>query len=219
MALELYGHPFSSYCQKALVALYEAGTGFTFRQLDGTDPSAFEMLRRLWPIGKFPLLVDEGWPVAETTVIIEHLDLHHPGPEPMIPHDPAQALEARFMDRVFDNYIQTPFQRVVGDALRPETARDPHGVAEARAALERAYGWLDGRMEGRAWAAGERFGLADCSAAPALFYTDWVHPIPERFVSLRAYRARLNARPSFARCIEEARPFRPLFPLGAPDRD
>ena len=170
-------------------------------------------------MGQFPLLVDDGAPVAEASIIIEHLDLHHPGPARMVPENARAALEVRFMDRVFDNHIQARFQRIVGDALRPEEKRDPLGVEEAKGRLDRAYAWLDDRMEGLEWAVGSRFTLADCSAAPALFYADWVHPIPERFEALRAYRARLNARPSFARCIEEAWPYRPLFPLGAPDQD
>jgi len=129
------------------------------------------------------------------------------------------ALEVRFLDRFFDNYVQTPMQKIVLDAMRGEGEHDPRGVTEAHALLETAYAWLDRRIAGREWAAGPAFTLADCAAAPALFYADWAHPIPEALPSARAYRRRLNARPSFARAIEEARPYRPYFPLGAPDRD
>jgi glutathione S-transferase len=215
----LYAHPFASYCQKVLIALYENGTPFTYRMLGPDDPGAFAELEALWPIRKFPVLVDEGRTVVEATVIIEHLALRHPGPVRLIPEDAEAALEARMMDRFFDNYVMTPMQSIVADCLRPEDARDPHGVAEAKAMLETAYRWLDGMMAARDWAVGETIGHADCAAAPALFYADWVHPIGEAFEHARRYRSRLLARPSFARAVDEARPYRPLFPPGAPDRD
>jgi glutathione S-transferase len=123
------------------------------------------------------------------------------------------------LDRFFDNYVSTPLQRIVFDSIRPVENRDPYGVEQARAMLDRAYAWLDGALAGREWAAGDSFTLADCSAAPALFYADWVHPIPVDRPAVRDYRRRLLARPSFARAVEEARPYRHLFPLGAPDRD
>ena len=214
----LYAHPFSSYCQKVLTALFETGTAFEFRMLEpGGD--ALRELEGLWPLKRFPVLVDGGRTVVEASIIVEYLDLHHPGPVRMVPDDPVEALEVRTMDRFFDNYVSTPQQRIVYDAIRPAEKRDPHGVAEARALLETAYRWLDGVMAEREWAAGGRFGLADCAAAPALFYADWTHPIAPEFRHARAYRSRLLARPSFARAVEEARPYRPFFPLGAPDRD
>ncbi|MFN3523994.1 MAG: glutathione S-transferase family protein [Phenylobacterium sp.] len=220
MSLVLYAHPFSSYCQKALIALYENDVPFEFRMLDGEHPEAFAELTAIWPLGKFPVLVDGGRPVIEASVIIEHLQAFHPGPVKLIPDDPREALEVRFMDRVFDNYVMNVQQKLVEDALRPSGAvRDPLGVAKARGALETIYAWLDARMQGRPWAAGERFSLADCAAGPSLFYADWSHPIDEAFAALKAYRARLNARPSFARAIEAGRPYRAFFPLGAPDRD
>ena len=157
--------------------------------------------------------------VAESSIIIEHLQVYHPGAVRLVPQDPAEALEARFMDRVFDNYVSTTQGAIVGNAIRPPEHRDPYGVDKARADLDAAYAWLDQRMAGRTWAIGEAFTLADCAAAPALFYADWTHEIAPKFANLRAYRARLNARPSFARCIEEARMYRSYFPLGAPDRD
>jgi glutathione S-transferase len=219
MPLILFTHPFASYCQKALIALYENDTPFTPRILDNSDPSAFAEFEALWPMKKFPLLLDGGQAIAEATIIIEYLDLHYPGPVRMIPSDRKSALEVRFLDRFLDNYVHTPMQEIVFDALREPPARDAKGVADARAMLETAYSWLEQRMTYREWAAGGSFSLADCAAAPALFYADWAHPISGDFPNVRAYRNRLNARPSFARVIEEARPYRSLFPPGAPDRD
>lgn len=215
----LYAHPFSSYSQKALVALYENETPFTFRRLGPDDPSAGRELAALSPLRKFPVLVDGDRTLLEASIIVEHLDLAHPGPVTLVPDDSAAALEVRMMDRTFDNYVMGPMQAVVGDALRPEAQRDPTGVAKALADLDTIYRWLDTRLADRTWAAAERFSLADCAAAPSLFYADWVRPIGEDLSNLRAYRARLLARPSFARAVDEARPYRKLFPLGAPDRD
>jgi glutathione S-transferase len=217
MTLKLYAHPFSSYCQKVLIALYENNTPFEYLTLDDAKNGA--TLEALWPIRKFPVLVDEERTILEASIIIEHLDLHHPGPVRLIPEDPVAALEVRLMDRFFDNYIMTPMQKIVTDRLRPEQDRDPYGVSEARAMLDKAYGWLDATLAAREWAAGATFSLADCAAAPSLFYADWAHPIGERFSRIRDYRRKLLARPSFARAVDEARPYRPYFPLGAPDRD
>jgi glutathione S-transferase len=217
MALKLYAHPFSSYCQKVLTALYENGTPFEYRMLDSAE--AMAELAELWPMRKMPLLVDAGRPVVEASVIVEHLQIHHPGPTRLIPADPAAALEVRMMDRFFDNYVATPQQKFVLDRLRPKTDRDPAGVDDARRTLETAYAWLERELAGREWAAGGAFSLADCAAAPFLFYADWTHAIEPRYANVRAYRARLLARPSFARAVDEARPYRELFPLGAPNRD
>ena len=214
----LFSHPFSSYCQKALVALYENGTEFDTRMLGPEDPAAYEELCALWPVKRFPILMDSGRPIFEATVIIEYLEIHYPGPTKLIPADPDAAIEVRMLDRFFDNYISTPQQKVVFNAIRPEENRDPYGVDEARAMLDNAYGWLDGRMKDREWAAGD-FSLADCAAAPALFYADWTHPLGDRFPNVTAYRNRLLARPSFARAVDGGRPYRSFFPLGAPDRD
>lgn len=215
----LYAHPFSSYCQKVLIALYENETAFAYRTLGADDPSASAELVGLWPLGRFPVLVDEGRTVVESSIIIEHLTLRHPGSVRLIPEDSEPALEVRMMDRFFDNYVMTPMQKLVFDSVRPERDRDAYGVAEARKMLHAAYAWLDGVMAGREWAAGDSFSLADCAAAPSLFYADWVHAIGEAFPNVRRYRARLLARPSFMRAVDEARPHRGLFPLGAPDRD
>jgi glutathione S-transferase len=217
--LVLYGHPFSSYTQKVLIALYENGTPFEFRCLGPEYPRHVAEWQRRWPVGKFPLLLDGEREVVETSIIVEHLGLAHPGPVQLIPADPGEALDVRFMDRVFDLHVMDAAQHAVDGALTGDPAKRRDGQAMAERKLERSYGWLEGRLAGRTWAAGEAFTLADCAAAPALFYADWTYRIPEACPTLRAYRTRLLARPSVARAVEEARPFRHLFPLGAPDRD
>lgn len=217
--MHLYAHPFSSYCQKVLIALYENAIPFDFRLLTPDDERTAAEHAELWPLKRMPVLVDEGRTVVEASIIVEHLGLHHPGPVRLIPEDPRAALEVRMMDRFFDNYVMTPMQKIVGDRLRAEEHRDPYGVVEARKLLDTAYSWLDGTVTRRAWAASDGFSLADCAAAPALFYADWAHPIAGAFPNVQAYRRRLLARPSFARAVDEARPYRRFFPLGAPDRD
>ncbi|WP_084176147.1 glutathione S-transferase family protein [Brevundimonas bacteroides] len=215
--LVLYSHPFSSYCQKALVAFYEKGLPFGHRNLE--QPEAMDELKASWPFGQFPILKEaSGRVTAETSIIIERLDQIAPD-TPMIPTDPDAALQVRFMDRVFDNHLQSNQQRIIYNTLRPEADRDPIADAEARAKLETAYAWLDGVMATRTWAAGGTFTLADCGAAPGLLYAHWTHAIPERFQHLWAYRRRLLDRPSYARVLDEARPYRGYFPLGAPDED
>ena len=219
MKPSLYAHPFSSYCQKVLIALYENDTAFIYRELGTEDPAADVELEAVWPLKRFPVLVDEGRTVIEASIIIEHVMLRHPGPIRLLPVDPIAALEVRTMDRFLDNYVMTPMQKIVGDRIRPEGTRDPHGVGEARALLDTAYRFLEGVMRGRTWAVGDAFSLADCAAAPSLFYADWVHEIAAAFPAVRAYRCRLLERPSFARAVDAARPFRVLFPGGAPDCD
>jgi glutathione S-transferase len=213
----LYAHPFAAYCQKVLIAIYENDTPFTYRKLE--DASAMSELEALWPMKKFPVLVDEGQVFLESSIIIEHLVIRHPGPVRLISSDPQIALEARTMDRVFDNYVMTPMQAIVADFIRDQGDRDPLSVKGAKSMLDSAYGWLNGVLERRTWAAGETFSLADCAAAPSLFFADWVHEIDARLPNLRAYRERLLARASVARAVDEARPYRKLFPPGAPDRD
>jgi glutathione S-transferase len=216
MSMKLYAHPFSSYCQKALIALYENNVPFEYRQLGNEKMDA--ELEALWPFKRMPLLVDKDRTVVESTIIIEYLDLHHPGSVRMVPADARAALDVRMMDRFFDNYIMTPMQRIVFDYIRSPEDRHPPTVAESRKMLDTAYLWLDNTMKDREWAAGGSFSLADCAAAPSLFYADWVQPV-EAFPNVLAYRKRLLARPSFARAVDEARPFRSFFPPGAPDRD
>lgn len=217
--MKLYAHPFSSYCQKALIALYENATPFELREISPDQPGNEATRTRLWPLKRMPVLEDRGRTVFEATIIIEYLGLHHPGAMNLVPSDAEGAIEVRMLDRVFDNYVMTPMQAIVFDHLRPADSRDAFGVGQAHQLLESAYGWLDQRLGGRQWAAGEAFTLADCAAAPSLFYADWVHPIDARHARLAAYRRRLLARPSFARAVDEARPFRAFFPPGAPDRD
>ncbi|MEG7361178.1 glutathione S-transferase family protein [Pseudomonas citronellolis] len=219
MALVLYGHPFSSYTQKVLMALYENQTPFEFRCIGPDTPQHAAQWLRLWPLGKFPLLLDGERSLAESSIIIEYLQLTRGGPVRWLPDDPLAALDVRFLDRFFDLHVMTPVQHAVGGALTGDATKRQEALADAVEKLERAYAWLEGQLPGRTWAAGEAFTLADCAAAPSLFYADWTHPIGEAYPTLRAYRARLLARPSFARAVDEARPYRPLFPLGAPDRD
>ncbi|MFN3574674.1 MAG: glutathione S-transferase family protein [Phenylobacterium sp.] len=217
MTLEFFAHPFSSYCQKALIAFYENDVPFTYRMLE--EPGVGEAFAALWPMKRFPILREGERVVLEASVIIEYLQVRHPGPVKLIPEDPDLALEARMLDRIFDNYVMTPQGKFVYDSLRPADQRDALGVDEARAMLDTSYAWLDARMQGRTWAVGDAFTLADCAAAPSLFYADWTYPIPDACAALKAYRQRLLERPSFARAVNEARPFRHYFPLGAPDRD
>ena len=219
MALTLYAHPFSAFCQKVLVALHETGTPFALRHVDLFREEDAAALAALWPFRKFPVLVDGELVVPESSIIIEHLDRRQAGPARLIPADPDLAREARLIDRVMDLHLLAPMQRIVFDALRDATQRDPLGVAEARGTLRTAYAWQEQRLAGRCWATGETFSLADCAAAPGLFFADWTEPIPDACPGLRAYRARLLARPSVAQVVDGARPYRHFFPLGDPGRD
>ena len=219
MSLALYGHPFSSYTQKVLIALYEKGTPFELRCVAPDAPQHTADWLRRWPLRKFPLLVDGERSIAESSIIVEHLQLAHPGPLRLLPADPLAALDVRFLDRFFDLHVMDPVQVAVAAALGRLPMKREDGLALARERLELAYAWLETHLAGKTWAAGADFTLADCAAAPSLFYADWTHRIAETYPLLRAYRARLLARPSFARAVDEARPFRHYFPLGAPDRD
>jgi glutathione S-transferase len=218
MSLELFAHPFSSYSQKVLIALWADGTPFTYRMLDGEHPDNLAELKRRWPFGQFPLLIDDGDTVVETTPIIEHLQARHPGANRWIP-DGDLGRRVRFLDRFFDLHIMNNMQVPVGDALRPENSHDPFGVEKAREKLRTAYDWLEKNLGHGPWAAGNTFTLADCSAAPSLFYADWVEEIGSTRPHLAAYRARLLAHPQVSRAVDEGRPYRAFFPLGAPDRD
>jgi glutathione S-transferase len=217
MPLTLYAHPFAAYCWKTLIALYENATPFTYRLVE--DAAGWAELESLWPIKKFPLLRDGDATIVESSIIVEYLMRRYPGAARMIPVNDDAALQVRFMDRFFDNYVMTPVQTLVSDRIRTESERDAKGVADARKMLDVAYGWLEKQVTQEAWASGGAFSLADCSAAPALFYADWVHPVGDRFPGVLAYRGRVLARPSVARVVDEARPFRKYFPQGAPDRD
>ena len=217
MALTLIAHPFSSYSQKVLMALRENDTPFEYRHME--DQGVAEALAALWPIGKFPVLMDRELVVVESSLIIEHLDQQHPGKVRFLPKDPETALEARLLDRFFDQYVMGEAGAPVLEAIRPKSDRLEEAKERASKRLEIAYQWLEKRLSGRAWAAGDDFSLADCAAAPSLFYADWVHPIGGGYPWLRGYRSRLLARPSFSTCVEDARKYRSYFPLGAPDRD
>lgn len=219
MSLILYGHPFSSYTQKVLIALYENDVEFEFRCIDAENPGHLSEWLRLWPIAKFPLLLDGERTIVESSIMIEDLQITHPGPLALIPEDRLSALRVRFLDRFFDLHVMSPVQGAVSAVLTGDTGQATHFRARAKELLERAYAWLETQLVDKTWAAGDDFSLADCAAAPALFYADWTHPIPEELPLVRAYRQRLLERPSFARAVNEARPYRPLFPLGAPDRD
>ena len=219
MSLILYGHAFSSYTQKVLIPLYENGTPFEFRSIGPDTPQhTVEWLQR-WPLRKFPLLVDGECNIVESSIIIEYLQQRHPGARRLLPADPQAALEVRALDRFFDLHVMSPVQTAVGGALSGDPVKRADGLAFAVDKLELAYGWLEGHLAGKNWAAGDDFTMADCAAAPSLFFADWTHRIAEAYPGLRAYRARLLARPSFARAVNEARQFRAYFPLGAPDRD
>jgi len=217
VSLELYGHPFSSYTWKVLIPLYADGTEFQFRHVPENEDNYAE-LKQIWPFGKFPVLVENGEPVIETTCIIEHLQAHHPGPNTWIP-DGELGRRVRFLDRFFDLYVQGNMQPAVNHALRPEGKGDAYGAELGRKNLHTAYDWLEANLPDDSWAAGDSFTLADCAAAPALFYADWVEEIGDARPKLKAYRGRLLAHPQVSRVVDEARPYRPYFPLGAPDRD
>ena len=217
MSLQFFGHTFSSYTQKVLIALWADETPFEYRMIGPDHPDNLNELKRHSPFGQFPLLIDEGPAVFESTPIIEHLQAHHPGPAKWIPEGET-GRRVRFLDRFFDLHVMYNMQSVVADALRPEGSRDPYGVARARERLNTAYDWLETQFDGE-WAAGTMFTLADCAAAPSLFYADWVERIGPARPKLAAYRARLLAHPVVARAVDEGRPYRAFFPLGAPDRD
>lgn len=213
-----YGHPFSSYTWKVLIALYEKGIDFDYRSVDPAFPDHMPELKAHWPVGQFPLLVHDGVPWFESSIIIEYLD--HLVPEPrLIPQAFDAALKVRLFDRIFDHHVMNRMQEVVNDALRGPENHLPIIVEQTEEKLDTIYAWLDKELAGGGWATPYGFTMADCAAAPSLFYADWVHRIPDTHENLRAYRARLLAHPAVSRCVEEARPYRAYFPLGAPDRD
>ena len=214
MTLILHAHPLSSYCWKVLVALYEKGTDFEFQMVNLGDPEARAAFAALWPMTKMPVLEDRSRGIAlpETSIIIEYLDTHHPGATQLGPADADAARDVRLWDRIFDLYVQTPMQKIVGDRLRPADQRDGFGVAEARTALAKALDMVDREVTGKTWARGEAFTLADCAATPALFYADKVLPVGETWPNASALLDRLKARPSVARVLAEAEPYFQYFP-------
>jgi glutathione S-transferase len=217
MTLTLYEHPFASYCWKVLIALDELGLPFERQPVEDEDDRA--RLAERWPMASIPVLVDDvtGVTLPESTAIIEYLDTLD-GLARLIPSDPAEALQVRLWDRIADGYVMTPMQKIVGDALRPEGRGDAHGVDEARDALDRAYVLLDSRLARGGWLARDSFSMADCAAAPSLYYARVVHRWDEqRLAHLTRYFGELTARPSVARVIDHARPWRAVFPLPWPD--
>lgn len=213
MALELYSHPLASFCWKVLIALYDTQTSFEAHLVDLADPVAAENFKRIWPIAKFPVLRDTSTNqlIPESTIIIEYLAHHYPAARDLIPLDADAARETRLRDRFFDLYVSEPMQKIVLDRLRPPGANDAYGVAHAKRSLEVAYDILERDMADRTWAAGEHFSMADCSAAPALYYAQRVAPFSNR-PHLEAYLERLQQRPSFARVVREAAPYFAMFP-------
>jgi glutathione S-transferase len=214
MSLTLYLHPLASFCQKALIAFYENGTPFTPHIVNLGDEAQRTALQKLWPVGKFPVLRDEarGQIVPESSIIIEYLDRYYPGPAPLLPGDADLAWQTRLRDRFYDLYVHEPMQRIVGDRLRPRASADPFGVEEARARLRSSYDIIDRETANCQWAMGDRFTLADCAAAPALFYANKVLPFGETHQNVAAYFDRLSARPSYARVLKEAEPYLKMFP-------
>ena len=221
MSLTLHFHPLASYGWKALIALYENDTPFTPNLVDLGNPAERAALVKLWGVGKFPVLRDEARneTVPESSIIVEYLDRHYRGPTRFIPDDAGRALQTRLYDRFYDLYVHLPMQKIMIDRMRPADKRDPLGVEEARAQLRASYTMIERQVAKGGFAVGEDFGLADCAAAPSLFYADWVEEIGDARPQLKAYRARLLAHPVVARAVDEGRPYRNYFPLGAPDRD
>ena len=215
--LKLYYHPFASFCQKALIALYEKELPFEPVFIDLGDAEDRARLQSVWPMVKFPVLRDEAVAriIPESSLIIEYLDRIAPHRAPMIPDDPTAALQARLWDRFFDGFIAVNVTKVVSDRFRPDERRDHDGVAQAEATMRQALELFEREIAGRQWAIGNQFSLADCSAAPALFYAGTIVPL-DGYPHVADYFGRLLARPSFARVVEEARPFRALFPLPWP---
>ena len=216
MSLTLYYHPLASYCWQPLIALYENDTPFKPCIVDLMDPTSAAAFKKVWPIGKFPVLRDEtrGVTVPESTVVIEYLSQYYPGRTRLVPPDPELAWRVRLSDRFYDHYVNDPMSKIVTDRIRPTGRNDPHGVEEARALLRTSLDMVEEQMAGRTWAVGDAFTLADCAAAPALFYADKVMPLGETHRNAAAYLGRLMRRPSFARVLKEAEPYFRMFPAG-----
>jgi glutathione S-transferase len=216
MSLTLHYHPLSSYCWKALIALHENGASFEPALLNLGDPAERAAHLARWPMGKMPVLSDgaRGETVPEASVIIDYIDRYYPGRAPLTPADPDQAWRTRLWDRFFDLHVHNAMQRIVADRIRPAGQQDPFGLAEARAQLATALAYLESEAPSRTWFSGPDFGLADCAAAPALYYANRVQPFTADHAAVRAYLDRLEARPSFARVLKEAEPYFAMFPAG-----
>jgi glutathione S-transferase len=214
MSLTLYFHPLSSFCHKVLIALYENGTPFEGRIVNLVDAADAAAFKKVWPIGKFPVLHDDanGRTIPESSIIIEYLDRHYPGRTRVIPDDPDLALQTRLTDRFYDLHLHGHMQKVIGDRLRPADKKDPHGVEHAKAIMRTSLDMIDHDMAGKTWAVGDQFSMADCAAAPALFYTNLVIPFEQTHKNVAAYFRRLKERPSNARALKEAEPYFSMIP-------
>lgn len=214
MTLHLYIHPLASFCHKVLIALYENDTPFETQIVDFADLGSAAALMEKWPVGKIPVLHDTatGQVAPETSIIIEYLQQHYPGPVPLLPTEPEALLQVRLWDRFYDLYVSVPMQKIVTDRIRPAGANDPHGVAEAHASLDLAYGMIEKQMQTNRWATGDAFTLADCAALPGLFFASIVHPFTPEQPNLAAYLERLLQRPSVKRALTEAQPYFDMFP-------
>jgi glutathione S-transferase len=213
-SIAYYYHPLASFCWKVLIAFYEKGVPFDRRIVDLSDAASREELDRIWPVGKFPVIRDaeRGIELPESTIIVEYLDERFPETPRLVPSDRELAREARLQDRFFDFYVHQPMQKVVTDKIRPEGSRDPYGVEEARRTIRTSYGMIERRVRESAWFVSDAFGLADCAAFPALYYANRVAPLGDEFPRACAYLARLEARPSVRRVLEEAEPYFKFFP-------
>lgn len=214
MSLKLYMHPLASFCQKALIAFYENDTPFEPHIVDLGDAASSAAFKEIWPIGKFPVLRDEAKnrTVPESSIIIEYLAQHYPGKTQLVPADADLARQTRFRDRFFDLYVHEPMQKIVTDKLRPAGISDPYGVEQAKTLMQTAYGMIDQEMATKTWAMGDAFTLADCAAAPSMFYANLVMPLGDTYKNAAAYLDRLMQRPSYVRVLREAQPYFALFP-------
>jgi glutathione S-transferase len=214
MSLKLYFHPLSSFCQKALIAFYENEMPFEPHIVDLADQTSSAEFKKIWPIGKFPVLRDDAKDrtVPESSIIIEYLAQHYPGKTQLIPADADLARQTRMRDRFYDLYVNVPMGKIVTDRLRPAGKNDPYGVDEAKRLLQTAFGMIDQEMGTKTWAMGDAFSMADCAAAPALFYANIVMPFGDTHKNVAGYLGRLMERPSFARAIKEAQPYLALVP-------
>ncbi len=214
MPLTLHAHPLASFCQKVLIGLYELGTPFEFATVNLGEAESRQAYFKLWPIGKMPVLIDSDRAamVPESSIILEYLDRHYPGPARLIPDDPDRSRQTRLKDRVLDSYLHVQMQKIVGDRMRPDGAKDPHGVADARRLIRTVYGMIERDIADKTWAMGEDFTLVDCAAAPPLFFCNRFEPFADDHPNLAAYFGRLQARPSVAKARAGAEPFLHMVP-------
>ena len=212
MSLTLYFHPLSSFCQKTLIALYENDTPFTPQIVNLMDPKESADFKEMWPVRKFPVLRDGDRMIPESSIIIEYLAQHYPGKSELLPRNPDLALRTRLQDRVLDLHLHLQMQTVMGDRLRPADKKDPFGVENAKKMLRTSLGMIEKDMTAKTWAMGELFTLADCAAAPALFYTNMIIPLAGAYRNTANYLDRLMQRPSYARTLKEAEPYLSMVP-------